>query len=111
VGSGFGFGGVLGLDLGDPELVNRLMEVLQKEQGFGWIAVSLGYFDTLMSLSAASTSSELDPESQQRAGISPGYLRMSIGYSGTLEQRWLQMEKALAKVGLAVTKRQVPLIK
>ncbi len=107
---GFGFGGILGLDLGDPELVNRLMEVLQKEQRFGWIAVSLGYFDTLMSLSAASTSSELDDDAKRRAGISPGYLRLSIGYTGTLEQRWLQMEAALAKLGLSVNKRKVPLL-
>jgi methionine-gamma-lyase len=106
----FGFGGILGVDLGDPELANRLIETLQKDEGFGWIAVSLGYFDTLMSVSAASTSSELNHEDQDKAGISPGYLRLSIGYSGALEQRWEQMERALDRVGLAPRARGVPLI-
>ena len=42
---------------GRMELANRLIDVLQNREHFGWIAVSLGFFDTLMSLSAASTSS------------------------------------------------------
>jgi methionine-gamma-lyase len=96
----FGYGGVLGLQIEDAEVANRLMDVLQNKERFGWIAVSLGYFDTLMSMSAASTSSELSVEDQRKAGISPGYLRMSIGYSGSIEQRWLQLEHALRKVGL-----------
>ena len=39
------------------------MEDLQNIEGFGFMAVSLGYFDTLMSCSASSTSSEMDDES------------------------------------------------
>ncbi|MBK8974794.1 MAG: aminotransferase class I/II-fold pyridoxal phosphate-dependent enzyme [Planctomycetes bacterium] len=96
----FGFGGIFGIQIDDPERTNRLMQCLQNEQNFGWIAVSLGYFDTLMSLSAASTSSELDPDSQKAAGIAPGYLRVSIGYSGSIEQRWQQMVRALERVGM-----------
>jgi len=34
-------------------------------------------------------------EEQKLAGISPGLVRMSIGYIGTLEQKWSQMEIAL----------------
>lgn len=97
---GFGFGGIIALDLGDVHQANRLIEALQNEVRFGYIAVSLGYFDTLMSVSAQSTSSELSPEEQQRAGISPALVRLSIGFTGTLEQRWSQLEAALVSVGL-----------
>jgi methionine-gamma-lyase len=95
---GFGFGGLLTLDLGTVERANRLMEILQNEHSFGFMAVSLGYFETLMSCSGSSTSSELTAEEQQAAGISPGLIRVSIGLTGSLEQRWAQMVDALQKV-------------
>jgi methionine-gamma-lyase len=63
------------------------------------MAVSLGYFDTLMSCSGSSTSSEMSDEDKQSAGISPGLVRLSIGYTGTLEQRWQQLRDALEEVG------------
>ncbi len=94
----FGCGGILTLDLGSEARANRLMDLLQNEHAFGFMAVSLGFHHTLMSCSAASTSSELPPEDLQRAGISTGLLRLSIGYTGTLEQRWQQMESALTKL-------------
>jgi methionine-gamma-lyase len=96
----FGFGGVLGLNVPDPEVANRLLDELQNREKFGWIAVSLGYFDTLMSVSAASTSSELGGDELKAAGIQSGYVRISVGFTGTLEQRWLQFEHALRRVGL-----------
>jgi methionine-gamma-lyase len=96
----FGFGGLLGLDLGTTERAYRLMETLQNQDRFGYMAVSLGYFDTLMSCSGSSTSSELPEADQQAAGISPGYVRMSVGYTGALEQRWQQLEDALRQVGM-----------
>lgn len=96
----FGAGGVFGLDLGTTERAFQLMERLQNAEGFGWIAVSLGYFDTLLSVSASSTSSEMPEVDQQSAGLSPGLVRVSLGYTGTLEQRWDQMERALASLGL-----------
>jgi methionine-gamma-lyase len=39
-------------------------------------------------------------EDKQSAGISPGLVRISIGYTGTLEQRWTQLERALTAVGM-----------
>jgi methionine-gamma-lyase len=48
-----------------------------------------------MSCSASSTSSELSPEDQGQAGISPGLIRVSTGYTGSLQQRWAQLENAL----------------
>ena len=76
------------------------MEDLQNSEGFGFMAVSLGYFDTLMSCSASSTSSELTDDALESAGISPGLLRMSIGYTGSLEQRWEQLLRSLKKTGV-----------
>jgi methionine-gamma-lyase len=98
--SEYGYGGIFTLDLGDVETANALMSCLQNEQRFGYLAVSLGYFDTLMSCSGSSTSSEMSEEDKDLAGISPGLVRFSIGYTGTLEQRWRQLETALRKVGV-----------
>ncbi|MCC6676036.1 MAG: aminotransferase class I/II-fold pyridoxal phosphate-dependent enzyme [Phycisphaerales bacterium] len=98
---GYGFGGILTIDLGTTERAFALMERLQNEMKFGYMAVSLGYFDTLMSCSASSTSSEMSEEDLARAGISPGLVRLSIGYTGTLEQRWAQMDRALRELGTA----------
>ncbi len=91
----YGYGGVLTIDLGDEETANQLMSSLQNKYRFGFMAVSLGYFDTLMSCSGSSTSSEMTDEDKLTAGISPGLVRMSIGYTGTLEQRWGQLLGAL----------------
>lgn len=96
----FGFGGVLGIDLGTSRRAAEFMEILQNKDRFGFMAVSLGYFDTLMSCSASSTSSELSDDDLRRAGINPGYVRMSIGYTGTLEQRWNQLVDALSILNL-----------
>ena len=90
------------------------MERLQSAR-FGWIAVSLVYFDALMSVSGLSTSSELSLEDRAAAGISAGLLRLSIGYTSTLEQRLEQLEvccRALPVCGPEVAMlwraRQVP---
>ncbi|KAI4353803.1 hypothetical protein L6164_002730 [Bauhinia variegata] len=94
----YGYGGVMCLDMGTEERANRLMHQLQNCAQFGFIAVSLGYYETLMSCSGSSTSSELNAEEKALAGISPGLVRMSIGYVGTLEQKWAQLEKVLASL-------------
>lgn len=96
---GYGMGGLLGLCLPTAEMANRLMETLQNEDRFGYMAVSLGYHNTLMSCSASSTSSELGEEDLKAAGIDPGMVRMSVGYTGGLEQRWDQLLDALKEVG------------
>ncbi len=102
-----GYGGVFTLDLGTEEKANELMSRLQNEERFGYLAVSLGYFDTLMSCSGSSTSSEMSDEGKVAAGISPGLVRISIGYTGTLEQRWAQLQRALADSGI-VDARSTP---
>jgi methionine-gamma-lyase len=97
---GYGFGGLLTIDCKTAERAERLMSILQNEERFGYIAVSLGYFDTLVSCSGSSTSSEIPPEDQAEMGLSPGLLRISVGYTGLLEDRIEQMERAVRKIGL-----------
>lgn len=97
---GYGAGGLFALDLGTTERAYAFMEHLQNDEAFGFLAVSLGYFDTLMSCSASSTSSEMPDDALEDAGISPGLVRFSIGYTGSLEQRWEQFDRALAAVGM-----------
>lgn len=97
---GFGFGGLFAINLGSADRAFDFMNYLQQQESFGFLAVSLGYFDTLMSCSASSTSSELTQEELDAAGIKPGLVRVSLGYTGTLEDRWAQFERALRYVGI-----------
>lgn len=101
VNPGYCSGGMLTIDCGTKEKAEELMSLLQNKERFGLIAVSLGYYDTLMSCSGSSTSSEIPPEDQSKIGISPGLIRMSIGYTGSLEARLEQIERAVRAVGLA----------
>jgi methionine-gamma-lyase len=94
----YGLGGIIAIDCGSREQAEALMHVLQNEEKFGMIAVSLGYFDTLISCSGSSTSSEIDIEDQQKMGLSPGLLRIALGYTGDLETRMQQMKRAVEKV-------------
>ncbi len=96
----YGFGGVLAIDAGSQDKANELMACLQNEQAFGYMAVSLGYHDTLMSCSGSSTSSELSAVDKAAAGIAPGQIRISVGYTGAIEQRIEQLEAALRTVGM-----------
>lgn len=98
--SEYGCGGIFTIDLGERDLAFEFMEKLQNEHRFGMLAVSLGYSETLMSCSAASTSSEMPPDELEAAGIRPGLVRMSIGYTGTLDQRWDQLESTLREMKL-----------
>ena len=91
----FGYGGLFTIDMGDAERANKLMDVLQNKFKFGYMAVSLGYFETLMSCPGTSTSSEVSEEVQRQAGISPGLVRFSIGLTGGVEERCEQMKKAI----------------
>ncbi|KAL6784326.1 MGL1 [Auxenochlorella protothecoides x Auxenochlorella symbiontica] len=91
---GYGAGGIMTVDLRTPGRAGAFMERLQNKHGFGLLAVSLGYFDTLMSASAASTSSELSDADLEAAGISRGLVRLSVGITGGAEARWAALEEA-----------------
>jgi len=95
VNPGYGYGGMLTIDCGTQQKAEALMGRLQNTERFGYMAVSLGYFDTLMSCSGASTSSEIGAAEQSRMGLSPGLLRMSVGITGNLEERLQQLQRAL----------------
>ena len=101
INPGFGYGGVLTIDCHTKVRAEELLSVLQNQEQFGLIAVSLGYYDTLMSCSSSSTSSEIPPEDQATMGLSPGLVRLSIGITGSLETRLQQIERAVRTVGLA----------
>jgi len=96
----YGYGAILTIDCGTKEKAEKLMSILQNKERFGHIAVSLGFYDTLMSCSGSSTSSEIPPEDQSKIGLSPGLVRMAIGYTGSLEARLEQIERAVRMVGL-----------
>mgnify|MGYP002631992246 FL=1 len=91
---GYGCGGLITLDCGSLQSASRLMERLQNREGFGLMAVSLGYHETLLSVSGASTSSELSPEERAAAGVTDGLLRVSVGITGSVEQRCEQLLRA-----------------
>jgi methionine-gamma-lyase len=93
---GYGAGGVLTLDAGSRPAADRLMERLQNKVGFGLMAVSLGYHETLLSVSGASTSSEMPAETRAAVGLSDGLLRISCGYTGSLSARVGQLQAAWA---------------
>jgi methionine-gamma-lyase len=96
----FGYGGILTVDLGDVRRAYEFMEILQNKDRFGFMAVSLGFFDTLMCCPASTTASEMPAEQLERGGIRPGLVRLSIGYTGSLEQRWRQLADALEILNL-----------
>lgn len=97
---GYGYGGMLTVDCANQRQAESFMRILQNEETFGYIAVSLGYFDTLMSCSGSSTSSEIPPEDQTKMGLSPGLVRISIGFTGSLQERLAQIERAARSAGL-----------
>ena len=101
INEGYGYGGILTIDCVTRDNAEDLMRTLQNEESFGFIAVSLGYYDTLLSCSSSSTSSEVPPEDQHKIGLSPGLVRVSVGLTGSLKARLEQLERAVMKVGLA----------
>lgn len=75
---GFGYGGMLTLDMGTHERAMRLMQRMQEDR-VGYLAVSLGYFKTLFSAPGSSTSSEIPADERHAMGLSDGLVRFSVG--------------------------------
>ncbi len=96
---GYGWGGMMTLDAGEHDRAYRLMARLQQEK-VGYLAVSLGYFKTLFSMPGRSTSSEIPAEEREKAGISDGLIRFSIGLDADIEQTMGRIEKCLLEVGV-----------
>jgi methionine-gamma-lyase len=91
---GFGYGGMMAIDLFDMEKANALMELMQVK-GVGYLAVSLGYFKTLFSNSGQSTSSEVPEEVQKSMGLSGGLIRFSVGLDNDIEDTFRTIKKCL----------------
>ena len=94
---GYGFGGILTLDMETSDNAGKLMTSMQ-DDGVGYLAVSLGYFKTLFSNSGTSTSSEVPIETQKEMGLSPGLVRMSIGLDQDIELTWKKIKNCLNKI-------------
>ena len=95
----FGFGGMLTLDVGEMQKAYDLLEAMQNTN-IGYLAVSLGYYRTLFSVSGASTSSEIPEEEQKTMGLSPGLIRFSIGLDHDIERTFQKMVQCMKDVGV-----------
>ncbi len=94
---GYGFGGMLALDVGELETANRLMTRMQEEK-VGYLAVSLGYFKTLFSPPGHSTSSEIPKEEREAMGLSEGLVRFSIGLDNDINHSFERIERCLREL-------------
>lgn len=95
--AGFGYGGMIAIDLETAEKANKFMEKMQ-EKGVGYLAVSLGYFRTLFSCSGKSTSSELPDDIQKEMGMSEGLVRYSVGLDNDMEATFKVIEASLREL-------------
>lgn len=74
----YGFGAVFTLDCRNRDLADELMQEMVRQK-IGHLAVSLGFVQTLFSMPACSTSSEIPEEERNRMGLSTGFVRFSLG--------------------------------
>ncbi len=95
---GFGYSGIIAIDLETAEKATPFMELMQ-EKGVGYHAVSLGYFKTLFSNSGRSTSSEVPVEIQKEMGLSPGLVRFSVGLDHDIERTAGLIKSCLDELG------------
>ena len=94
---GYGFGGLLAIDMLTADNANKLMVAMQ-DSGLGYLAVSLGYYKTLFSNSSNSTSSEVPEEFQSRMGLSQGLVRMSVGLDHNIEATWKVIKQIIKDI-------------
>jgi methionine-gamma-lyase len=96
---GFGFGGIVAVDVGAEAKANLLMKRMQEEK-IGYLAVSLGYFKTLFSPPGHSTSSEIPAEERHKMGMGDGLIRFSVGLDNDIGRTWGTIEGLLREVGI-----------
>lgn len=94
---GFGYGGILALDMGNSEAAALLMRRMQ-EMRVGYLAVSLGYFKTLFSPPGHSTSSEIPEAERHRMGMGDGLIRFSVGLDQDMGRTWESIAACLDEV-------------
>jgi methionine-gamma-lyase len=98
---GFGYGGIVAVDIGNQATADRLM-VRMQEQRVGYLAVSLGYFKTLFSPPGHSTSSEIPEDVRHQMGMGDGLIRFSVGLDNDMERTWKTIAGCLEAVGIGV---------
>lgn len=96
---GYGYGGMMALDVGDLSLANKLMTRMQQEK-VGYLAVSLGYFKTLFSPPGHSTSSEIPKAERDAMGMSEGLVRFSIGLDNDIEHTFERISLCLRELNI-----------
>lgn len=96
---GFGFGGIVAIDLLDEVKANSLMEMMQQEK-VGYLAVSLGYFKTLFSSPSHSTSSEIPEDEQKKIGLGKGLIRFSFGLDNNIPETFGRIKKCMKKLNI-----------
>lgn len=75
-------------------------DILQNDEKFGFIDVSAGFYDALMSCSGLSVSSETSTRYQSKMGITPGLVSISVGSTGAVQDRFQRMEPSVLSAGL-----------
>lgn len=100
----YGFGGMLTIDVGNPNKANELMEMMQSKN-LGYLAVSLGFYKTLFSAPGSSTSSEIPIEEQRTMGLSDGLIRFSIGLDEDIERTYKMMHECMEKLNILKPKQ------
>ena len=96
---GFGFGGMLAVDMVDKESADSLMTKMQEEK-VGYLAVSLGYFKALFTSPSSSTASEIPKEEQEKLGLSDGLVRISTGLDNDIKRSFKRIASCLKKLDL-----------
>lgn len=96
---GYGFGGMLALDVGKLETAYKLMTRMQQEK-VGYLAVSLGYFKTLFSPPGHSTSSEIPLEEREEMGLSDGLVRFSVGLDNDINLSFERIKQCLQELSI-----------
>lgn len=94
---GFGYGGMLAVDLGTYKRAAKFMTKMQ-EYKVGYLAVSLGYFKTLFSSPGHSTSSEIPEEEQKEMGLSEGLVRFSVGLDNDITIAFDRIKRCIEEI-------------
>ena len=94
---GYGFGGMIAIDMGTAEKASAIMEKMQ-DADVGYLAVSLGYFKTLFSNSGKSTSSEVPEDIQREMGMSEGLIRFSVGLDMNIERTFQKIKTCIQTI-------------
>jgi methionine-gamma-lyase len=99
INEGFGYGGMITIDVLDEEKANKLMIKMQEEK-IGYLAVSLGYFKTLFSSPSHSTSSEIPEDEQSKIGLVKSLIRFSVGLDNDIEESFSRIKMCMKELNI-----------